>query len=139
MKRKLLLVPLFLLYGCGDLENTGGVLTSNQLPQSVYKFIEGEDILSNEKIVAYYDLTISLDNSESAILTNKNVIYYKWGRVEKIALSSIKSIREVDCFGTCILITDINEKLMKIDIAPLNGGPLFLELLKNSKQPTGAV
>ncbi len=77
---------IFFLAGC-DLDNPGGVLTNNQIPESVFDFMDEENILDDEYIIAYYDVTILLDNSESAILTNKNVIYYKNGRIIKIPLN----------------------------------------------------
>ena len=131
MKLKLLVLPLiiFLISSC-DLENPGGVLTNNQLPPSVIEFFDNTDILENEEIIAYYDVTIALDNSESAILTNKNLIYYKYGRVTRFPLSRIESIEAEDCFGLCIVATTSNDRVMEIEIAPLNGGDLFLELLR---------
>ena len=131
MKLKLLTLPLviFLISSC-DLENPGGVLTYNQLPASVIEFFDKTDILENEQIIAYYDVTIALDNSESAILTNKNLIYYKYGRVERFPLSSIVSIEEEECFGLCIIASTRNNRVMKIEIAPLNGGDIFLDLLR---------
>ena len=79
MKQKLLtlLLAVLLISSC-DLENPGGVLTYNELPNSVIEFFDKTDILENEQIIAYYDVTVVLDNSESAILTNKNLIYYKY-------------------------------------------------------------
>ena len=131
MKLKLLTLSLvILLISSCDLENPGGVLTYNQLPASVIEFFDKTDILENEQIIAYYDVTISLDNSESAILTNKNLIYYKYGRVERFPLSSIVSIEEEECFGICIIASTRNNRVMKIEIAPLNGGDIFLELLR---------
>ena len=131
MKLKLLTLPLviFLISSC-DLGNPGGVLTYNQLPASVIEFFDKTDILENEQIIAYYDVTIALDNSESAILTNKNLIYYKYGRVVRFPLSSIESIEAEDCFGLCIVATTRDDRVMEIEIAPLNGGDLFLELLR---------
>ena len=82
---------MFFLVGC-YLDNPGGVLTNNQIPESVFDFMDEENILDDEYIIAYYDVTILLDNSESAILTNKNIIYYKSGRVSKIPLNQIKRI-----------------------------------------------
>ena len=121
MKQKLLtlLLAVFLISSC-DLENPGGVLTYNELPNSVI-----------EQIIAYYDVTVVLDNSESAILTNKNLIYYKYGRIERFPLNSIVSIEEEDCFGLCIVASTRDDRVMKIEIAPLNGGDLFLNLLRN--------
>ena len=131
IKLKLLGLPLalFLISSC-DLENPGGVLTNNQLPASVIEFFDSTDILENEQIIAYYDVTIVLDNSESAILTNKNLIYYKYGRVVRFPLSSIVSVEAEECFGLCIVATTKDDRVMEIEIAPLNGGDLFLELLK---------
>ena len=131
IKLKLLGLPLalFLISSC-DLENPGGVLTNNQLPASVIEFFDNTDILENEQIIAYYDVTIVLDNSESAILTNKNLIYYKYGRVTRFPLSSIVSVEAEDCFGLCIVATTRDDRVMEIEIAPLNGGDLFLELLR---------
>ena len=131
MKLKLLALPLviFLISSC-DLENPGGVLTYNELPASVIEFLDTTDILENEQIIAYYDVTLVLDNSESAILTNKNLIYYKYGRVERFPLSSIVSIEEKECFGLCIIASTRDSRVMKIEIAPLNGGDIFLELLR---------
>ena len=131
MKLKLLTLPLviFLISSC-DLENPGGVLTYNQLPASVIEFFDKTDILENEQIIAYYDVTIVLDNSESAILTNKNLIYYKYGRVVRFPLSSIVSVEAEECFGLCIVATTKDDRVMEIEIAPLNGGDLFLELLR---------
>ena len=131
MKLKLLVLPLliFIVSSC-DLENPGGVLTNNELPASVIEFFENTNILENEQIIAYYDVTIVLDNSESAILTNKNLIYYKNGRIERFPLNSIASIDAEDCFGLCIIVSTIDNRVMKIEIAPLNGGDLFLELLR---------
>lgn len=131
MKLKLLALPLviFLITSC-DLENPGGVLTNNQLPASVIEFFDNTDILENEEIIAYYDVTVVLDNSESAILTNKNLIYYKYGRVTRFPLSSIASIEAEDCFGLCIVATTRDDRVMEIEIAPLQGADLFLELLR---------
>ena len=131
MKLKFLVLPLviFLTSSC-DLESPGGVLTYNQRPASVIEFFDNTDILANEQIIAYYDVTIVLDNSESAILTNKNLIYYKYGRVVRFPLNSIVNIEAEDCFGLCIVASTRDNRVMEIEIAPLNGGDLFLELLR---------
>ena len=131
MKKILLTLTLLIfLAGC-DIENPGGVLTYNQIPTSVFEFIDRKNILDDEEIIAYYDVTISLNNSESAILTNKNVIYFNDGRVMKIPLNEIQSIdQDKDIFTFYIYVASINGPLMTIEIAHLNGGDLFLDLLR---------
>ena len=132
MNRILLTLALTLfLAGC-DLDNPGGVLANNQIPASVLDFVDEENILDDEYIIAYFDATIVLDNSESAILTNKNIIYYKNGRVSKIPLNEIKSIDHDTIFGVNIYITPINGPTMAILIPPWNRGDLFLDLLKQN-------
>ena len=135
MKKILLTLTLLIcLVGC-DSENPGGVLTNNQIPKSVFEFIDEKNILDGEYIIAYYDVTITLNNSESAILTNKNVIYYKGGRVIKIPINKIKNIdNEKDFFGFYIYITPKYGPLMTIEIATMNGGELFLDLLKTETE-----
>ena len=129
LKFLVLTVVIFLTSSC-DLESPGGVLTYNQLPASVIEFFDNTDILENEQIIAYYDVTIVLDNSESAILTNKNLIYYKYGRVVRFPLNSIVNIEADDCFGLCIVASTRDNRVMEIEIAPLCGGDLFLDLLR---------
>ena len=116
------------LYGC-DLSNPGGVLTNNQIPNSVWEYIDRKGILEDEYLIAYYDVTITLDNSESAILTNKNVIYNKSGRISKIPLSQIDKVDDERCMGLCIHIFPMEGPTMTITIALLNGGNIFLDLL----------
>ena len=131
--KKILFTFTFLVFlvGC-DLENPGGVLTSNQIPTSVFEFIDKKNILDDENIIAYYDVSLVLNNSESAIITNKNVIYYKQDRVMKFPLNEIQSIdnEERGIIGLSIFVTSIDGRIMTITIAPLNGGDLFLDLLK---------
>lgn len=37
-----------------------------------------------------------------------------------------------NCFGVCFLITSFDNQIMKIEIAPLNNGDIFLQLLINN-------
>jgi|ETNmetMinimDraft_1059919.scaffolds.fasta_scaffold61460_1 hypothetical protein len=129
MNKKLLILVLSLfLAGC-DLENQG-VLTNNQIPASVFDFMDEKNILEDEYVIAYYDFTIFLDNSESAILTNKNAIYYKNGRVSKIPLRDIESVdHESTTLEFIIYVTPTYGPIMTIPIASLNRGSLFLDLL----------
>ena len=110
----------------------GGVLTADELPESVISYIQEKKILNDESIIAYYDFTITLKNSDSVILTDKNIIRFKSGKINRIPHSMIESISDIDgCFGVCFLITSSDSKIMRLEFAPLNGGDLFLQLLEN--------
>ena len=118
-----------MLSGC---EEPVGVIFSNQISETQRNYITKNKILNeNEKILAYYDVTILLDNSESAILTNERVIYHKSDRNYSFRYTDIKNVDHQTEFliGDIITIENFSGELMKIEIAPLNDGDLFLDLL----------
>jgi len=132
--KKLILISLtcsLFISGCGD--NTAGVLLQNQISKDTLEYINNNNILNtNEKIVAYYDTTIMLDNTESAILTDKRVIYHKDARNHSILFEKIKNVEHKyqTMIGDIIIIESVSGDFLKIEIAPYNDGELFLNLLK---------
>jgi hypothetical protein len=95
-------------------------------------YLEKNHILKpDENLVAYYDTTISMDGTEAAILTSKRVIYHKSSGNYEIDLTDIHDIRHQKkaLMGDVIEIQAISGKLMKIEVALLNGGESFLSAL----------
>ena len=132
MKKTTLALTLVLFISC-NFENSG-VLLQNEIPQSVYTYVSKYQVLEEgETIVAYYDATISLSNEESAMITNKHVIYHYNGRTTKIPLEDIVSINHTveTLMGDIITVESSDGSFMKIEIAPLNGGEIFLGVLKS--------
>ena len=85
---------LISLSGC-NLENTHGVLVGDEITPSIKNHIR-KNISQNlieEGLIAYYDTTVFLDNSESYILTNESLVIYCDG---------IKDweVGVLDCLGT---------------------------------------
>ena len=75
---KKLITRFFVIFLLGGCEEPVGVLLSNQISETQREYIKKNQILNQtETILAYYDVTFLLDNSESAILTNQRVIYHK--------------------------------------------------------------
>jgi len=106
----------------------------NEIPQSVYTYAATHQILDEgETIVTYYDATISLSNEESAMITNKHVIYHYNGRTTKMPLQDIVSINHTEetLAGDIITVESLDGNMMKIEIAPLNGGEIFLSVLRS--------
>ncbi len=113
----------------------GGVRLGNEVEEYAVTYIEEHGILEKgEKIVAYYDITISLDGTEAAILTDQRLIYHKNGKNNVMDLADIKDIqhREEGLIGDVFDIFDSNGNTMKIEIAPLNQGGSFKSALMNA-------
>ena len=129
---KTLFIPFFFILLLGGCEEPVGVLFSNQISETQREYIKKNKILNQtETILAYYDVTLLSDNSESAILTNERVIYH---RPNKNYSFLYKDIKDVDhktqmLVGDIIIIENFSGEHIKIEIAPLNDGELFLELL----------
>jgi hypothetical protein len=112
----------------------GGVRLSNTMEDYAIEYLDQNQVLlPDEKIVAYYDVTVALNGSEAAILTDSRVIYHKHGRNTTINLSDIAEINQAGngMGGVLIQISDQAGDMMAIDIAAFNQGELFLEALEN--------
>jgi hypothetical protein len=132
MKKLILISLIYLLFiiGCGD--ELGGVMLQNEISKETNEYINKNILNSSEKLVAYYDVTIMMNNSESATLTDKRVVYHKDDRNSSILYEKIKKIdhKYKSLIGDTILIESVSDDVIKIEIAPLNDGEIFLDLLK---------
>ena len=128
-----LLICLLFLSGCDNWDESG-VKLYNEMPSYALKYIEENKILdAKEKLLAYYDVTLSNDSSEATILTNKRVIYHKNNKNLNIKYTDIDEIEHRDegfPNGDIILIKSVKGEIMKIEIAPLNDGKVFLDVLR---------
>ena len=82
--------------GCNYIGNPSvdGVLLASDVSSSSRNYIQQSGVvdLNRERLVAYYDATISLDDSESYILTDKNLVIYCDG--------TGPWVETLDCLGT---------------------------------------
>lgn len=105
----------------------GGVRYSNNAEQYAVDYMTAHGLLeTDERLVAYYDVTLSLDATELAILTDRRVIYSAPGGVEAIALTDIMDVTATDqgAVGTLIAVHG-PLSVMAIVVAPLNGADGF--------------
>lgn len=116
-----------------------GVKLGNEMDEYAIKHISDNKLLMpNEELIAYYDVTISMDGSESAIITNMRIIYFKNGKTTYFDLDNIRNIdhRYGNFTGDIIEVEDTVGRYMKIEIAPLNQGETFLKVLRNNWERT---
>jgi hypothetical protein len=132
VKRVITLTFLILSLTACDASNPGGVLLNNEIPVSVLNYVRIKQIINkDEKIICYYDATIFLDNTESFILTDKRIIHHFNDRNVSIALNDIDSVEYIRDGVNDIIIVESNQGTpMKVTIAPLNDGQIFLNRLR---------
>lgn len=110
----------------------GGVRLANDMEAYAVKYLDDHQILNDsEQLIAYYDVTITMTGKEAAILTDERVIYHKEGQNTSIALQDVVDIhhRKETLIGDIIEVTPSEGLPMLIEIAPLNGGETFRNVL----------
>lgn len=118
---------------CGRATDAGGVRVSNDIPASALDHLDKRKVLvPGEKVLAYYDATIGGDGSEVAMVTSERLVYFKEGRTTAFVLVDIADVRHhtEPLIGDVIEVTSDSGEAMKVEIAPLNDGPLFLSTLE---------
>ena len=109
-----------------------GVKMNNEMDEYALEYMEEHGLLNEgEEIVAYYDVTMSMDSTEAAILTTERVIYHKNGRTTSIDLDDVVDVqhRYESITGDVIEVRSKSGTQIKIEIAPLNMGESFYNAL----------
>jgi hypothetical protein len=115
-----------------------GVKLANEMDPYALEYIETHGLLDpSEKLIAYYDVTLSMDSTEAALLTDERVLYHKDGQTNSLTLRSVEEInhRKETLIGDVIEVHG-SEGSMKIEIAPLNQGETFLTALRRAWEST---
>lgn len=110
----------------------GGVRLQNEMEEYAIEYIAANQLLRDgEKLFAYYDVTVSLDGTEAAFVTNQRVFYLKNGYVSTIEASDIVDVvrRTEAISGDIIEIKGTEGGRLKIEIAPFNQGEIFYNTL----------
>ena len=113
-----------------------GVKLTNEMDQYALDYIAEHGMLApEEEVLAYYDATLSMDGTEAAIVTDRHVMYHSDGKTFSIPLAEIQTIRHrrETLTGDVIEVEGGTGQVMKIEIAPLNGGETFRNVLENAR------
>ena len=122
---------LLILASCIGKEGT--VRVGSNMEAYALEYLNDYEILySDEKILAYYDYTISLDGTTAAILTEDRLIYHNQETVTTYFY--LDEITKIDHYEKSLegLFIEVwrGDELMIIEIAFWQGGDIFLTLLK---------
>ncbi|MBN2431251.1 MAG: hypothetical protein JXQ27_07240 [Acidobacteria bacterium] len=113
----------------------GGVKLANEMDEYALAYLQEHHLLnSGELLVAYYDATLSMDGSEAIILTNQRVLHHRAPRTTAVELRNVEDIRHRNetLSGDIFEIISQADLPMKLEIAPLNGGETFHQVLLDS-------
>lgn len=134
--RSALIPPAVLVLGwslaCGD-GSSGGVEVPNQMSASDRE--HAANVLKpGESVRAYYDATISLDGTEFAMVTDQRVVYVLDKNVTEIALADVTDVVHTTegIAGDIIDVKGAGGQRLRVEIAPMNDGPVFVEILKEA-------
>ncbi len=118
----------------------GGVRYTNNMEAYANERLAKDKVLQpGEKVQAYYDVTLQLDGSEAALVTDQRVIYTRGSTVTAIPIADIASVQRGDgaAGGDLFTIVSKDGTRIVIEVAPFNGGDGFystLESVRSSKK-----
>jgi hypothetical protein len=118
-----------------------GVLVGNQIEPYARSYMSEHGLVDeDEAVVCYYDASIALDGSESAILTNRRVLYDKEGVTTAIDLADVQDVtaRDEGMVGYVIDVRGRSGARLRIEIAPFNDGETFEAELRAAVASTQA-
>lgn len=122
------------VYRAATSEEPSGVVYASQVPDETRARLDALGVLEgNEQLLVYYDGTVSLDQSELALLTTERVISVKGRHRASARLADITAIEHRDeaLLGDVIEVTTSSGPRLRLEIAPLNGGVTFLNALED--------
>ena len=120
---------------CGQVMDNGGVKTGNALTAKQRQGLAGV-VAPGEKVLAYYDSSLTGDQQELAILTSQRVVYIKEGHTSQMPVANIVrcQIRDEGIVGDVIEVEGTDGELITIEVAPVNGGPTFFAAIEAARR-----
>ncbi len=129
-----------LALGASQGDQPSGVVLGAQVPDATIKALEAKNLLKpDEVLLAYHDATLRLDMSEVTLVTlvtSSRVVYAKGTTAAAVALVDVTSITHhtEGLLGDIIEITSVDGRTMRVEIAPLNGGDAYVNVLEEAWQ-----
>jgi hypothetical protein len=120
--------------GASSDEPTGVVLGA-QVPQKTVDALRERRLLAaNEGLLAYHDATLRLDMSEVTFVTPERVVHAHGETVTAIKLAEVNRITHHDeaLVGDILDIATRDGRVVRIEIAPLNGGDAYANVLETA-------
>lgn len=117
----------------------GTVRLGNEMEDYAVEYIEDHGLVEDdERIRAYYDVTLRLNGTEAYILTDRRILHHRAESTDtEMDLAEIAYV-DVSSDGigsTIIVLVDHGSNDMRLEIAPFNGGDTFAAALERAREP----
>lgn len=118
-------------------DEPSGVVLGAQVPQPTVEALKSRNLLKpDEVLLAYHDATVRLDMSEVTFVTSSRVVSSHGETAAAVALVDVTKITHhtEGILGDIIDITSEDGRTMRVQIAPLNGGESYVNVLETAWQ-----
>ena len=116
-------------------DDPSGVVLGAQIPQRTLEALRERRLLAaNEGLLAYHDATIRLDMGELTFVTTERVVYARGETVAVLPLAEVSRIHQHSetLVGDILDLATEDGRSMRIEIAPLNGGDAYAQVLEDA-------
>ena len=115
----------------------GGVVLGAQVPADTVETLKERNLLKpGESLLAYHDATVRLDMSEVTFVTPSRVVHARGESAAAMALVDVTEIKHHSegLLGDVVELTSNDDRKLRIEIAPLNGGDSYVSVLETAWQ-----
>ena len=131
-----LLFFVFLVW-VGSLPESGAIPGGQMRPESLEHLRDNGLITAGERVIYYYDYTMSMDDSEACFFTDRQVVYHREGVVNALTWSEVEGVDGWEDFGQVIEVRSTDGRYLKCEIAAMNDGEAFYRALGEQLERQG--
>jgi hypothetical protein len=118
-------------------DHEGGVILGAQVPEPTVQALKARNLLKpDEDLLAFHDATVRLDMSEVSLVTSSRVVHANGDKATAMQLVDVAKIAHhtEGLLGDVIELTSEDGRSMRVEIAPLNGGESYVNVLETAWQ-----
>jgi len=119
----------------GKNDSPQGVVIGIAIPEKAVAALRTAKVINpEERVLAYWDSTLSLDQSELGLVTNEAIIQRQDGRVDRVPYADVVSARFAEDAPLTQSLTVVAKDAhsMRIEIAVLNSGDAFCDAFEGA-------
>ncbi len=123
------LVMFLFLVWLGSLPESGAVPGGQMRPESVEHLRSLGLVEEGERVIYYYDYSMTMDDSEACFFSDRQVVYHREGVVNAIPWDEVEGVDAWEDFGQVIEVQSTRGDYLRCEIAAMNDGEAFYRAL----------